>query len=81
MMSLHLCLWPQTEIGCLVLSQTGMCVMHQDAIADVINAAHEYIYDGEVDAGGRGSGGSGGDSQSDSLRQRARGGGGSQKAE
>eukprot|EP01047_Picozoa_sp_COSAG01_P029632 COSAG01_NODE_2037_length_8579_cov_119.860849_11_plen_130_part_00 len=34
---------PRTGVGCLMLSQTGFCTMHQQAIADVINASCEYV--------------------------------------
>jgi hypothetical protein len=45
-MSTFLAFNPKTGVGCLMLSQTGMCTWHHQAIADVINTACEYVCDG-----------------------------------
>jgi CubicO group peptidase (beta-lactamase class C family) len=34
---------PETKIGCMVLSQTMICLSNQEALADAINAAHAHV--------------------------------------
>merc|ERR1712217_779028 len=36
---------PNTDIGCVILAQDLSCVTRQEALADIINAAHEALLD------------------------------------